>query len=64
MSELEIAMELAVVMGGTIISASDEGFEVIFDDRRVAGAYTRRVNQSTDTLIAERDNLTVDVRIA
>jgi hypothetical protein len=60
-SELQEALELAQVYGCVVVESSDSSLTVCFNNDEIAKTYTRRVNQATVTLIAERDNLCVTV---
>lgn len=61
-SELQDALELAQEYGCVVAEYTNSSLTVLFDDRELAAAYTRRVNQATRTLSAFRNNLSVTVQ--
>lgn len=60
-SELQDALELAQEYGCVVTQFTDSSLTVLFDDKELAAAYVRRVNQATP-LVAFRENLSVTVQ--
>lgn len=62
-SELQTALELAQEYGCVVTEYTNSLLVILFDDAKLAAAYTYRVNQATRTLTAARDNLCVTVEV-
>ncbi|EDX82668.1 hypothetical protein S7335_969 [Synechococcus sp. PCC 7335] len=62
-AELQQAIELAQLYDCVIVNLTGSSMDVLFDDKRLAKAYTRRVSTATNTLIAQLYGLTVTVEI-
>ena len=62
-TELQQAIELAQLYDCVIVNLTGSSMDVLFDDKRLAKAYTRRISTATNTLIAQRNNLVVTVMI-
>lgn len=60
--ELQAALELAQEYDCVVTQFTDSSLTVLFDDKELAAAYVRRVNQATQTLVAFRENLSVTVQ--
>ncbi len=60
-SELQDALELAQEYNCLVTESTNSSLVIFFDNERIAAAYTRRVNQATQTLVATKDGLRVAV---